>query len=110
MAGKRPRKKSGASDGGRAPAGGDITPPPKPKKNPSNKGPKGKPVVIVESPAKAKTINKILGSGFVVKACMGHVRDLPERKFGINVERQFEPTYQTIKNKTRIVSELRSAT
>src|SRR6185295_19811836 len=49
-------------------------------------------------------------SGFVVKECMGHVRDLPERKFGINVENHFEPTYQTIKGKTRIVSELRAAT
>ena len=82
----------------------------KPKKKSSKKGPKGKPVVIVESPAKAKTINKILGSGYVVKACMGHVRDLPERKFGINVESDFAPTYQTIKGKTKIVSELRSAT
>src|SRR5262245_45981174 len=82
----------------------------KPKKKSSKKGPKGKPVVIVESPAKAKTINKILGSGYVVKACMGHVRDLPERKFGINVDSDFEPTYQTIKGKTKIVSELRSAT
>jgi DNA topoisomerase-1 len=82
----------------------------RPKKKSSKKGPKGKPVVIVESPAKAKTINKILGSGYVVKACMGHVRDLPERKFGINVDSDFEPTYQTIKGKTKIVSELRSAT
>ncbi|HVE38495.1 MAG TPA: type I DNA topoisomerase, partial [Planctomycetota bacterium] len=82
----------------------------KPKKKSSKKGPKGKPVVIVESPAKAKTINKILGSGYIVKACMGHVRDLPERKFGINVDSDFEPTYQTIKGKTKIVSELRAAT
>src|SRR6516225_5034960 len=89
---------------------GDGAAQPKPKKKSSKKGPKGKPVVIVESPAKAKTINKILGTGYVVKACMGHVRDLPERKFGINVENSFEPTYQTIKGKTKIVSELRSAT
>src|SRR6185436_555037 len=89
---------------------GDGAPEEKPKKKSSKKGPKGKPVVIVESPAKAKTINKILGTGYVVKACMGHVRDLPERKFGINVENHFEPTYQTIKGKTKIVSELRAAT
>ncbi len=72
--------------------------------------PAGKPVVIVESPAKAKTINKILGSGFVVKACMGHVRDLPQRAFGIDVDRDFEPTYRTIKGKQRVIAELLAAT
>jgi DNA topoisomerase-1 len=69
-----------------------------------------KPVVIVESPAKAKTINKILGNGYVVKACFGHVRDLPERAFGINVDNDFEPTYQTIRGKGKILTELRGAT
>jgi DNA topoisomerase I len=93
-----------------ADANGEAAPEPAPKKKSSKKAPKGKPVVIVESPAKAKTINKILGTGYIVKACMGHVRDLPERKFGINVDNQFEPTYQTIKGKTKIVSELRAAT
>src|SRR5438552_1640118 len=119
MAGKKPKKKVAAPEAEPAPvsasgpeADGEKNgkPEAKPKKKSSAKGPKGKPVVIVESPAKAKTINKILGSGYVVKACMGHVRDLPERKFGINVESNFEPTYQTIKGKTKIVSELRSAT
>jgi DNA topoisomerase-1 len=86
---------------------GEAAAPPKKK---GKKAPKGKPVVIVESPAKAKTINKILGTGFVVKACMGHVRDLPERAFGIKVENDFQPTYQTIKGKTKIVSELKQAT
>jgi len=111
---KKPRAAPGPEAEAEAPAAGDgdgaAEPAAKPKKKSSKKGPKGKPVVIVESPAKAKTINKILGSGFVVKACMGHVRDLPERKFGINVENHFEPTYQTIKGKTKIVSELRAAT
>jgi DNA topoisomerase-1 len=94
-------------------AGGEGTPAPPdapPKKARKKSSPKGKPVVIVESPAKAKTINKILGSGFVVKACMGHVRDLPERAFGIKVEKDFEPTYQTIRGKGKILSELRQAT
>ncbi len=72
-------------------------------------GADGKPVVIVESPAKAKTINKILGPQYVVKACMGHVRDLPERAFGIDVDRGFEPTYQTIRGKGKILSELRAS-
>ncbi len=81
------------------------------KKASSRKGgPDGKPVVIVESPAKAKTINKILGRDYLVKACMGHVRDLPERAFGIDVENGFEPTYKTIRGKTKIISELRTAT
>jgi DNA topoisomerase-1 len=80
------------------------------KKPKQKSSPKGKPVVIVESPAKARTINKILGAGFVVKACMGHVRDLPQRELGIDVDSNFEPTYQTIKGKARIVSELRAAT
>jgi DNA topoisomerase-1 len=92
-----------------APTDGNGEAPAKPKKK-SKKAPKGKPVVIVESPAKAKTINKILGTGFVVKACMGHVRDLPERAFGIKVENDFQPTYQTIKGKTKIVSELKQVT
>src|SRR5258708_2963216 len=71
---------------------------------------RGKPLVIVESPAKAKTINKILGSSYDVKACMGHVRDLPQRSLGIEIENDFRPTYQTIKGKTRILSELKALT
>jgi DNA topoisomerase-1 len=71
---------------------------------------RGKPVVIVESPAKAKTINKILGTGYVVRACMGHVRDLPQRAFGIDVEKRFTPTYRTIKGKTKVITELRGFT
>jgi DNA topoisomerase I len=69
----------------------------------------GKPVVIVESPAKAKTINQILGPGFVVKACMGHVRDLPARAFGIEIENGFEATYETIQGKAKVLAELRRA-
>src|ERR1051326_3267297 len=114
MAGKKAVKKSAkkkpsAAETADAPAGDGSEDAPKPRKSRKSGG-NGKPVVIVESPAKAKTINKILGSGYVVKACMGHVRDLPERKFGINVESDFAPTYQTIKGKTKIVSELRAAT
>ena len=52
----------------------------------------GNALVIVESPAKAKTINKFLGKGYVVKASMGHVRDLPKRKLGVD-EETFDPTY-----------------
>ncbi len=81
------------------------------KKTTKKKGRAGsKAVVIVESPAKAKTINKILGPKFVVKACFGHVRDLPHRAFGIDPDKDFEPTYQTIRGKGKILADLRSAT
>src|ERR1051326_2614667 len=50
-------------------------------------------LVIVESPAKAKTIGKYLGRGYRVRATIGHVRDLPEKKIGIDIERGFEPEY-----------------
>ena len=64
-------------------------------------------LVIVESPAKAKTIGKYLGAGYVVKASMGHIRDLPKGKFGIDLENNFEPEYQTIRGKGKAVEELR---
>ena len=50
-------------------------------------------LVIVESPAKAKTIGKLLGKEFMVKSSVGHIRDLPERKLGVDVEHNFEPEY-----------------
>ena len=65
-------------------------------------------LVIVESPAKAKTINKFLGRGYVVKASMGHVRDLPKRKLGVD-EETFEPTYVALQEKKKTLSELKSA-
>jgi DNA topoisomerase-1 len=68
---------------------------------------KGKSLVIVESPAKARTINKYLGKDFVVKASMGHIRDLPKGKFGIDIEKNFKPDYAPIRGKTKVISELR---
>jgi len=68
---------------------------------------KKKSLVIVESPAKARTINKYLGSDFVVKASMGHVRDLPKGKFGIDIEHGFAPEYTTIRGKGKVISELK---
>jgi DNA topoisomerase-1 len=65
-------------------------------------------LVIVESPAKAKTINKFLGKGFVVKASMGHVRDLPKRSLGVD-EEDFTPTYIILPEKKKTVSELKKA-
>ena len=68
-----------------------------------------KTLVIVESPAKAKTISKFLGSKFTVKASVGHVRDLPKSQFGVDIENDFEPKYITIRGKGETVKELRQA-
>lgn len=65
-------------------------------------------LVIVESPAKARTIKKFLGRGYTVEASAGHVRDLPKSQFGVDVENNFEPKYITIRGKGKIISNLRS--
>src|ERR1700750_1436156 len=70
---------------------------------------RGSALVIVESPTKAKTIGKYLGSGYDVKATIGHLRDLPTRELGVDVERDFEPKYVTIKGKTKTLSDLKKA-
>ena len=67
-----------------------------------------KALVIVESPAKAKTINKFLGKGYVVKASMGHVRDLPKKTLGVN-EEDFTPTYTILPAKKKTIAELKKA-
>lgn len=67
---------------------------------------KGKSLVIVESPAKARTIGRYLGSGYDVAASVGHVRDLPKKELGVDVEGNFEPQYVTIRGKGKIVKEL----
>lgn len=66
-------------------------------------------LVIVESPAKAKTIGKYLGGDYVVKASMGHLRDLPRKTMGVDLEHDFEPEYGPIEGKDKIISELRKA-
>lgn len=66
-------------------------------------------LVIVESPAKAKTIKKYLGNGFEVVASMGHVRDLPKSKLGVDLENNFAPKYEEIKGKETLISSLKSA-
>ena len=68
-----------------------------------------KALVVVESPAKARTINKFLGKDYTVKACMGNVRDLPERELGIDVANDFRPKYVTIKGRGKILKELRKS-
>ena len=68
-----------------------------------------KSLVIVESPAKAKTIAKILGKDFQVKASTGHVRDLPKKGLGVDVKKNFQPQYEVLTEKSRVVTELHEA-
>lgn len=66
-------------------------------------------LVIVESPAKAKTIEKYLGKKYTVKASMGHVRDLPKSQMGVDIEHNFQPKYITIRGKGPVLKELKNA-
>ena len=66
-------------------------------------------LVIVESPAKAKTITRYLGKGFQVKASLGHVKDLPKKNLGVDVEKDFAATYDVLPDKTQVIQELRKA-
>ncbi len=68
-----------------------------------------KSLVIVESPAKAKTINRYLGSGYTVKASMGHVMDLPKKELGVDLDNDFKPKYIVIPNKKETIQALKSA-
>jgi len=70
---------------------------------------KGPALVIVESPAKAKTINKYLGSGYLVKASIGHVRDIPSKGLNVDIENNFKPTYEITDRGRKIVADLRKA-
>ena len=69
----------------------------------------GKTLVIVESPAKAKSISKFLSKNFVVKASMGHLRDLPKSQIGVDIENDFEPKYIAIRGRGELVKELKNA-
>jgi len=71
------------------------------------KGTKGKRLVVVESPAKARTISRYLGKEYEVAASVGHVRDLPAKELGVDVEHGFEPKYVTIRGKGKILQELK---
>jgi DNA topoisomerase I len=66
-----------------------------------------KALVVVESPAKAKTINKYLGKNYKVVASMGHVRDLPKSKLGVDIEDGFEPSYEVIASRKKVLKELK---
>ena len=66
-------------------------------------------LVVVESPAKAKTIGKYLGKGYTVRATVGHIRDLPERELGVDIEADFKPKFVTVKGKAKAIQELKKA-
>jgi DNA topoisomerase I len=66
-------------------------------------------LVIVESPSKAKTLRKILGSQYEIKASVGHIRDLPEKKLGVDIKNNFTPEYEVLANKTDVVDDIRAA-
>lgn len=68
-----------------------------------------KSLVIVESPAKAKTINKFLGKDYIVKASIGHIKDLPKTRLGVDIKRGFQPHYVVIRGKGKVISGLREA-
>src|SRR6266851_1379990 len=76
---------------------------------PAKRGKTRKPhyLVVVESPAKAKTIKKYLGSSYTVKASVGHVKDLPKSKMGVDLEKDFKPEYHVIKGKEKVLAELK---
>ncbi len=74
---------------------------------PKAAAPKGRKLVIVESPAKAKTINRYLGDGYIVMASMGHIRDLPTKTIGVDIEHGFAPTYELLASRTKVIAELR---
>ena len=68
-----------------------------------------KSLVIVESPAKAKTIGKYLGKQYLVKASLGHIKDLPKKELAVDIDRNFEPRYELIEGKKKLIQELRKA-
>ena len=65
-------------------------------------------LVIVESPAKAKTIEKFLGNGYTVKSSFGHIRDLEKKDLGVDIEHNFQPKYEISSDKKTIVKELKT--
>ncbi len=69
-----------------------------------------KKLIIVESPAKAKTIGKFAGSKYIIKASMGHIRDLPKNSFGVDIENGFKPKYVIDRSKTKVIKQLKEAT
>src|SRR5262245_24304075 len=80
-----------------------------PAKTAKTAGTPKKALVIVESPSKAKTIQKYLGRSYAVKASVGHIMDLPKSKLGVDVDKNFKPDYQVIKGKDKVIADLKKA-
>jgi DNA topoisomerase-1 len=87
----------------------DAPPPRRAQEAPGEGRAPGKALVVVESPAKARTIGKYLGRNFVVKASLGHVKDLPKRKLGVDIDHDFEPVYEIIPTKRKVIQDLKQA-
>jgi len=66
-------------------------------------------MIVVESPTKVKTLQKFLGDDYVIKASVGHVKDLPEGELGVDIEKDFQPQYVTIAGKKKVLGELKKA-
>ena len=95
----------GKTAGGEGPSAGSKT---RGGRKSTRKSPaSGKNLVIVESPAKGKTINRYLGSDYLVKASMGHVRDLPRNDMGVDIEHDFTPTYEPLSRRKKVLTELK---
>jgi DNA topoisomerase-1 len=101
--GKKSAKKAAPDDAGEVDEDGDG------EEEEEESGKRSGTLVIVESPAKAKTIKKYLGAGYTVKASVGHVMDLPKSKIGIDVDNDFAPTYEVIAEKKKVLAEIRAA-
>jgi len=112
---KKPRAKKSISAAAAAPAAARKRAPAKKKASRNDipeldvPGMAGKSLVIVESPAKAKTIKKYLGAGYIVKASVGHVKDLPKKTMGIDIEHGFTPEYVVIDGKKKVLAEIMEA-
>src|SRR5689334_2702118 len=68
-----------------------------------------KSLIIVESPAKIKTLKKFLGPEFSIESSIGHIRDLPEKEFGVDIKNDFEPKYVTMPDKEQVIAKLKKA-
>ena len=66
-------------------------------------------LIIVESPTKVKTLQKFLGSDYIIRASVGHIKDLPEDELGVDLEKDFQPQYVTISGKGKVIRELKKA-
>ena len=99
----KPAAKAKAKPAAKAKAAPPAAAPP-----PVRKG-RARSLVIVESPAKAKTIKKYLGAAYTVKASVGHIKDLPKSKFGVDIENNFEPEYVVQRTKEKALAEIKEA-